>query len=120
MSVYSENGSISYDAGDIGGDVQASNSIGRQFWTDNNDGTNTIIDVFAYVSDEFMSEDRDPENRFWDFQVATFTATVDARTGEEQDSDVSYENSCQSDFSDAADALAAARSYMEALDTDHF
>lgn len=113
MSGYSENGSINYDAGDIGGDIQASNSVGRQFWKDNEDGTHTIVDVFAYVTDEFMGEERDEENRFWDYQVATFTATVNAETGEEEGSDVEYHYPSESGYKDADNALTAATTYMD-------
>lgn len=120
MAKYAEHGSILLDAGDTGGDYQDGDSARRRFFTQEEDGTFTVVDVYVYVTTEYLHEDRDEEDQFWDFEVQTFltrcTDVEDPEMSEIGGGDVEYDNPSYAGFPSRDKAWTAAINYLKSID----
>lgn len=52
MAQFVEQGTIDLDAGDVGGDIQATKAVSRRFVRDDGDGAFTVLDVYAFGTEE--------------------------------------------------------------------
>jgi len=52
MTRFTEQGTIDYNAGDVGGDIQATDATSRRFVRTNASGTFTVLEVYAYATQE--------------------------------------------------------------------